>query len=439
MKRKKIISLLISILFGGLIVCSILLSRSIHNSDNGILYDYIPEEAEIVLQINSKEGLKEIGYRILFYNSELHFLDSMRLDEGGRSSGIRPDIAPIIFSEHWNGEHLFFGLISLRNQTAFEEKCEKWKTKKYLNYYSANDKIGIICFNKAKDSIAIAKHMEQVLNKNINEIKDKINLDTAFNQSAFGNLLLQKLNLSQNDYLENILITSHLVAPEKLDFQCKGDGRIDDISFYQSQEILQPKGFHFSAFLPDNFLKFPENDSIIAPYITFISMNFSGVQIEGFSTFTPEIELYLKTDPTAFKTYLEQQVKVQFGLLNVNKTLDTISIFGSKVKVDYRETGVCISGLEMTPEFTTNKNADVLIVKGNLSDLLQIEGNEGMTSIFFKSYLGLELPKMKELASKFETIDGNIQLTNDACTGSFNLEMKDQKDFLIEGAKLLDD
>jgi hypothetical protein len=438
MKRKKLISVITTVLFGGLIVCAILLSRTIHNSDNGVLYDYIPEEAEIILQINSKEGLKELGYRTLFYNSELHFLDSVNLEEGNGASGIRPDIAPILFSEHWNGEHLFFGIVALHNNVAFLEKCSKWKTKKYLNYYSANEKVGVICFNKAKDSAAIANHMEQVLNKNINEIKDKINLDTAFDQMAFGNLLLQKLNLSQNDYLENILITSHLSTPEKLAFQSTGDGRIEDISFYQSQEMLKPKGFHLSAFLPDRFLKLPENDSIIAPYVTFISMNFSGVKIKGFSTFTPEVELYLKTDPEAFKVYLKEQINAQFGLLNANKTADTISIFGSKVKVDYRKDGVCISGLEMQPEFTTNKNADILKVQGDLSDLLQIEGNEGMTSIFFKSYLGLDLSKMKELADKFETIDGNLQLTNDGCSGSFDLKMKGQKDILIEGAKLLE-
>ncbi|MFK8039006.1 MAG: hypothetical protein AB8B74_11995 [Crocinitomicaceae bacterium] len=141
------IYLSIAILIFALIANNFILTPS--NS----LYKYVPEESDIVIEVNAINFVKEVGYQWIYepkhFQSDNANLESEDLSQEFKNIGINPFSKIILFNEKWANESLWFGVLKIENQDAFAK------------YISENSPSAIVSYLKTTAIVQISKSINQ--------------------------------------------------------------------------------------------------------------------------------------------------------------------------------------------------------------------------------------------------------------------------------------
>lgn len=144
------------------------------------IYAYIPQECDVVIEVNPKNFISEIGYQRVF--NEHYFLDKVVFAETEtmkmESFGIDLFSKVILFREKWAAEDIWIAIFKYTDQQSL---------KKFLLQY--NPALNVLF----KDGFAIAQltpssqqdklntHLLKIANKEIKPFTERVNLTKIFN------------------------------------------------------------------------------------------------------------------------------------------------------------------------------------------------------------------------------------------------------------------
>lgn len=145
------------------------------------IYDYVPIESDIVVELNLQNFSKELSYQKLYesqnFNDKESNFDAQSKIELLKESGINPLSKTILFREKWADENIWFAIIKTVNQSNFKKFIEA--ELQHAQIFFNND-IAIIQLNKSNNQSKIQKHIDAILSKSINNIQQKIDLKNTF-------------------------------------------------------------------------------------------------------------------------------------------------------------------------------------------------------------------------------------------------------------------
>lgn len=430
MKRQLLIPTLLSLLLLVFAAGIFFIASKISENKNEGLYDYVPEEANLILQINSQEIIKEGAYRLFFDQNDLEFIEEISLDGKRTPSAINPEIAPIVFTELWEGKLAAFCVFGIHHENTFRNKCEKWVEEKKIVAFSSNAEIGVVCM-KGEKIETIQNHLDHIAEKNINEISDRFQLIEKFDAKALLNGYIEKVNLNNASFIEQNVIQLDHEAGNQLTVKYQANGKIDpkdDFDVY----ALTPKNFHSTFLIPSDLNR---NDSL--PKVKSVSINYGGTKINGLMNVNLNLELYLSTDPKKFKEFLFK-IFDKNGIEHTNNNkVDTITWMNTHLLMREEGNGILLYGKDNEPELIKQEDVALVRIKGSPEYLSTIEGNTSILNVMLQSFAKIQIEQIQAWTKNIRTIEGEIMIEQNGAQGELHLQMKDGKDFFKESLRLI--
>lgn len=436
MKRFKILSFLFCLLIGAMLVCVILFNQFINENNQNDLLKYVPEESSAILQINNKAGIKEVGYRALFYSKGTTFFDSLKIGENSRSFGIKLDVSPFLFVEEIESSVALFAVVALSNESSFESQCEALKEKNSIVDFAHNDEVGAIVLMSGAKNFDFEEHLENILNQKVNGSDDQIQMSELFESESLATLFAPNFRMKENDAIQNLSIKTEPYEHLEIKAKLSGEFLMRNLDSYKNQKKLAPKGFHLSTWIPQNKNITGFDDSVQIPNIEFVSLNYLGTKIEGF-TGLPRFELLIKTPADAFKSLLKKNLK-KMVQISISDSLDTLFFMEQEIRIDYDDDFVIISSLQEKAELS-NANCPFFEVSGDLNKLTEIEGNKMVVAMLLKSMTGVDLEKTHQFLSQFDKIESSIPFTEGQFEGEILIRTKNSEDVMNSILNLVSD
>jgi len=148
------------------------------------IYEFIPQESDIVIEVNSKNFIKEIVYQRIF--NEAYFKkkfpptkDKHLLDEAPIQTGIDVFSQLIFFRESWSNEDIWFFLVKIQNKKQFEEFLIE-KNLDLPKSFSSNEKFCILQLTASTNQVEVEEHLKNIAEKNTKSILSKIDIEAKF-------------------------------------------------------------------------------------------------------------------------------------------------------------------------------------------------------------------------------------------------------------------
>lgn len=163
---------------------------------NPEIYQYIPQEADIVIEINSKNFIRELAYQRIY--NEDYFLDKTVTEDENTIIGDAPlntgiDFFSqlIIFREKWSDEDVWFGVVKLKSQIDFNTYLKENE----LDFHTAfSDHYCIIQLTPSLNQDIISTHLGNIATKKVKSFDSKTDLSAVFNSENEMNIYIAPKN-----------------------------------------------------------------------------------------------------------------------------------------------------------------------------------------------------------------------------------------------------
>ncbi len=149
---------------------------------NPKIYSLIPQDADIVIEINTKNFIQEVAYQRIF--NEPYFLKKLPkdnednlMDRDNLDVGLNPYSQVIIFRENWADANIWFGIVAINNKTKFEKFL---KDKGYTFNVEYADNYAVIKLSN-KNNEEILSHQKNIAQFKIKSFDAKVDLSKVFN------------------------------------------------------------------------------------------------------------------------------------------------------------------------------------------------------------------------------------------------------------------
>lgn len=155
-------------------------------NSNPKIYNYVPQDADQVIEVNTKEFIKKIGFEF-FYNADyiLPYIQS-NVDrksgvlEKAKSNQFGIDFTSkiIVYSEHWEDEVVWYCVLGVEDVNDFSMFAKQ--TDEIIHFEVVNDYV-ICLLSKPSKLDKVITHMVEISQQNIKSIDSKLDLSELFN------------------------------------------------------------------------------------------------------------------------------------------------------------------------------------------------------------------------------------------------------------------
>ena len=180
------------------------------------IYAFIPEDSEIVIEINLQNFVKEIAFQKVFntQNEELALLEEISADEIKKllNSGIDVNSKAILFCEKWTDNYIWYAVLTIDNKNKFSDFAAEKELENEVHYVN---NYALIQLNHHVNQEMVSAHIQDILQQKVksilssdkithdfndeNEINAYINIEnsTHFNEGCISlNFMKNKIDLS---------------------------------------------------------------------------------------------------------------------------------------------------------------------------------------------------------------------------------------------------
>lgn len=200
-KVKKYLSL--AVLLVALPIAAFIATHFVIDPDKKI-YQFIPEESDVIIEINTRNFISEIIYQRLFHESYFH--EKIVREEGEeplQDIGFDPFTNVILFREQWSEHNLWMVLAGYRDQ----EKFSNYLTQEFEGAnYKFNDQYVLIQLTPYSDQQKITEHMQNIMDGKVKSFNSRVNLEQTFDHTKEINCYI----IPQNTKADNKLLDGHI-------------------------------------------------------------------------------------------------------------------------------------------------------------------------------------------------------------------------------------
>ncbi|MFT4602676.1 MAG: hypothetical protein ACI857_002863, partial [Arenicella sp.] len=139
------------------------------------IYSYIPQESDIVVEINTRNFISEVMYQRIF--NEAYVVSTVEVAEEDIPTGIDYFSKVILFREQWADENVWVGVVGVQDEGEF---------KKFINekiedaHVVFGDGHAIIQMTSSSDQAKMDVHLKNIANKTIKPFTARVNLNELF-------------------------------------------------------------------------------------------------------------------------------------------------------------------------------------------------------------------------------------------------------------------
>jgi hypothetical protein len=168
-------------------------------TSNPKIYNYIPQDADIIIEVNSKNFIKEVAFQRIY--NEDYFLSKLPptdeeslLDDQSVNTGIDFFSQIIIFRENWAQEKIWYAVLKVSNETTFNNYLISNNLN--LNSESSGGYL-VLQLTKSDNQEVVNDHLKNIAQNKIKSFDAKIDLSEKFNTDNEVNIYLSPQNSSQ--------------------------------------------------------------------------------------------------------------------------------------------------------------------------------------------------------------------------------------------------
>jgi hypothetical protein len=176
-KLKKYLA--VAVLLLALPISAFIATKFVLESDKSI-YKFIPEESDIVIEINTRNFISEVAYQRIYEESYFHEkIVREEYEEPVADFGLDIFSSIVIFRERWSEKSMWMALVGYTDQGLFK------------NYISENFPSVKTCFGKDyvmlqltpyEDQEQVELHMKKIMNGEEKSFNDRVHLSEIFDR-----------------------------------------------------------------------------------------------------------------------------------------------------------------------------------------------------------------------------------------------------------------
>lgn len=176
-KLKKYLA--VAVLLLALPISAFIATHFVLESDKSI-YKFIPEESDIVIEINTRNFISEVAYERIY--DETYFHEKIVRDEYAEpleDFGLDMFSSVIIFREQWSEHSMWMALVGYTDETLF---------KQYLADNVPNvktcfgDKYAMLQLTPYSDQASVDAHMKSIMKGEVKSFNERIDLTEIFDR-----------------------------------------------------------------------------------------------------------------------------------------------------------------------------------------------------------------------------------------------------------------
>lgn len=202
------------------------------------LYQYVPADCEIVIEINTNNFIKEVGYQWIYqpslFDSTQASLKDDKIPDNVKNIGINPFGKILIFNEIWADESLWFAVINVSNKDDFNLYLKNNFKKAKVQY---DNSIAIVQISASNNQGEVTNHIKNLLAKKIKSIESNPVVKSEFSNSHEINIYLKSL---KSDYVTDGYLNINF-KKDKIDisgyFHPIGSNNIEPIAYATEPNI----------------------------------------------------------------------------------------------------------------------------------------------------------------------------------------------------------
>lgn len=142
------------------------------------IYAYIPQESDIVIEVNNPNFIEEFAYQRIF--NESYVLEKINIEDAaveGFNTGIDYFSKIVLFREQWASEDIWIAVIGYTNREDFELYIKRRHRDAHIQF---GDKHAIVQLSKSSNQALLDEHLKAIANKEVKPFTARVNLKDYF-------------------------------------------------------------------------------------------------------------------------------------------------------------------------------------------------------------------------------------------------------------------
>ncbi|MEX1002714.1 MAG: hypothetical protein WDZ35_11415 [Crocinitomicaceae bacterium] len=167
------------------------------------IYRYIPQESDVVIEINNTNFISEIAYQRVF--NEAYVLEKIEFEEVevDVKTGIDFFSKTILFRENWSNESVWIAVVAYSNRADFEKYIQSKVKEAHVTF---GKKHAIVQLSPSTHQEQLDEHLKNIANQSIKPFTTRVNLKKYFQPDNEINCYI----IPPSTDVDNQLIDGHL-------------------------------------------------------------------------------------------------------------------------------------------------------------------------------------------------------------------------------------
>ncbi|MEZ4923038.1 MAG: hypothetical protein R2780_07715 [Crocinitomicaceae bacterium] len=144
------------------------------------IYAYIPQESDIVIEINNPNFIEEFAYQRIF--NESYVLEKISIEEAAVEdfkTGVDYFSKIVLFREQWANEDIWIAIVGYTNQDHFRQYMSRRMKDAHIQF---GEKHAIVQLNKSMNQEQLDEHLKAIANKEIKPFTARVDLRSYFHK-----------------------------------------------------------------------------------------------------------------------------------------------------------------------------------------------------------------------------------------------------------------
>ncbi len=178
------------------------------------IYGYIPQESDLVVEINSRNFVSEMAYQRIF--NEAYFMKKIypsteekqgsepSLEMQETKNGIDIFSKVILFREQWANETIWIGLLKYTDESALRKFIHE-NIGDGENQIEFNDSYAVVQLSPSSNQERLNEHLKKIANKEVKGFSERVDLKFYFDPDKEINCYIIPKNTEQNKLIDGYL------------------------------------------------------------------------------------------------------------------------------------------------------------------------------------------------------------------------------------------
>lgn len=184
--------------------------------DGEEVYNYIPQESDIIIEINCQNFVKEIAQQRIYHED---YMNENFPVEDYSETGIGIDYFSkiVLFREPWASENIWMALIKYSDRKDFEKFVAEGSDNPHVVY---GDEYALLQISKSQKQEELDVHLDNIINKKVKPFSSRVNLKDYFDPEKEINMYF----IPGTANTDNLLIDGYMGCDFKADhIEISGD------------------------------------------------------------------------------------------------------------------------------------------------------------------------------------------------------------------------